>query len=50
MARAKATLKAAARKLIRMPRLEANFSEMWWLRWGESRAITMALCQEKTRP
>ena len=50
MARAKATLKAAARKLTRMPRLAANFSEMRWLRCGESRAITMVLCQEKTRP
>ena len=47
---AKKTEKAAERTLMRIPRLLANFSEMWWPSPGESRSITIALCQENTRP
>ena len=47
---AKKTLNPAETKLMRIPRLLANFSEMLWPRLGESRSITMALCQENTRP
>ena len=47
---AKKTENPAETKLMRIPRLLANFSEMLCPRLGESRSITMALCQEKTRP